>query len=75
MLIEDTGIYNTRNFASAEDFAMRGPNCIGYIVQPDGTKAPKVWLIKDGTENRWSHPTRTSSCLYDAWRLGISIPE
>jgi hypothetical protein len=50
MLIENTGIYNTRNFASAEVFALRGPNCIGYVIRPDGTKVPKVWLTRDGTK-------------------------
>jgi hypothetical protein len=49
MLIEDTGVYNTRNFASAEVLALRGPNCIGYVVQPSGAKAAAVWLVKNGT--------------------------
>jgi hypothetical protein len=49
MLIEDTGVYNTRNFASAEVFALRGPNCIGYVVQSSGAKAAAVWLVKNGT--------------------------
>ena len=49
MLIENTGAYNTRNFASAEVFALRGPNCIGYVVQPGGAKSAAVWLVKNGT--------------------------
>jgi hypothetical protein len=49
MLIEDTGIYNTRNFASAEVFALRGPICLGYVVQPSGAKVAAVWLAKNGT--------------------------
>ena len=49
MLIEDTGIYNTRNFAAAEVFALRGPNCIGYVVQPGGARVAAVWLVKNGT--------------------------
>jgi hypothetical protein len=49
MHIESTGMYTTRSSASAEVFALRGANCIGYIIQFDEVKKPAVWLVKDGT--------------------------
>ena len=49
MLIDRTGDYGTNGYESAHVFGLRGANCIGYIVQPDGAKIAAVWHSKDGT--------------------------
>ena len=41
--------YRTNGFESAHVFGLRGANCIGYIIQPDGGKIAAVWHSKDGT--------------------------
>jgi hypothetical protein len=49
MLIDCIGDYGTNGYESAHVFGLRGVNCIGYIVQPDGGKLAAVWHSKDGT--------------------------
>ena len=49
MLIDRTGDYRSNGFESAHVFGLRGANCIGYIIQPDGGKMAAVWHSKDGT--------------------------
>ena len=49
MLIDRTGDYRSNGFESAHAFGLRGANCIGYIIQPDGGKMAAVWHSKDGT--------------------------
>jgi hypothetical protein len=49
MLIDRIGDYGTNGFGNARVFGLRGVNCIGYIVQPDGSKRAAVWHSKDGT--------------------------
>jgi len=45
-----TGVYRTNGQDTAQVFAIRGANCIGYIVQPDETKKAAVWHVNDGTK-------------------------
>ncbi len=49
MLIDRIGDYSTNGYEAAHVFGLRGVNCIGYIVQPDGGKTAAVWHSKDGT--------------------------
>ncbi len=49
MLIDRIGDYSTNGYEAAHVFGLRGVNCIGYIVQPDGGKRAAVWHSKDGT--------------------------
>ncbi len=49
MLIDCIGDYGTNGYESAHVFGLRGVNCIGYIIQPDGGKLAAVWHSKDGT--------------------------
>ena len=49
MLIDRTGAYGTNGYAKARVFGLRETNCIGYIMQPDGSKKAAVWHSKDGT--------------------------
>jgi hypothetical protein len=49
MLIDRIGDYSTNGYEAAHVFGLRGVNCIGYIVQPDGGKMAAVWHSKDGT--------------------------
>ncbi len=49
MLIDRIGDYRTNGFESAHVFGLRGANCIGYIIQPDGGKIAAVWHSRDGT--------------------------
>jgi hypothetical protein len=49
MLIDRTGAYGTNGYARARVFGLRETNCIGYIMQPDGSKKAAVWHSKDGT--------------------------
>ena len=49
MFIDRIGDYGTNGYESAHVFGLRGANCIGYIVQPNGAKTAAVWHSKDGT--------------------------
>jgi len=49
MLIDRVGSYSTNAYDTAHVFGLRGVNCFGYIVLPDGGKMAAVWLSKDGT--------------------------
>jgi hypothetical protein len=49
MLIDRIGDYGTNGFESAHIFGLRGANCIGYIIQPDGGKIAAVWHSKERT--------------------------
>jgi hypothetical protein len=49
MLIDRIGDYSTNGYVAAHVFGLRGVNCIGYVVQPDGSKKAAVWHSKDGT--------------------------
>jgi hypothetical protein len=49
MLIDRIGDYGTNGYESAHVFGLRGANCIGYIIQPDGGKMAAVWHSSDGT--------------------------
>jgi hypothetical protein len=67
MFIDRIGDYSTNGYEAAHVFGLRGVNCIGYIVQPDGGKMAAVWNSNDGTringpadENlvRFGHPPK-----------------
>ena len=49
MLIDRIGDYSTNGYEAAHVFGLRGVNCIGYIVQPDGGKIAAVWHSNNGT--------------------------
>jgi hypothetical protein len=49
MLIDRLGEYATNGYQSAHVLGLRGVNCIGYIIQPEGNKIAAVWHSADGT--------------------------
>jgi hypothetical protein len=56
MFIDRTGDHSTNGYEVAHVFGLRGVNCIGYIVQPDGGKMAAVWHSNDGCHRQLKIP-------------------